>query len=153
MEFLCHCRCVGGDDDGGLPLMEPERPSDVRELCRCGMTNFGAGCGVHCGGMELADVCRVKVGRLLALALVTCIEQERIGAGTLFLGGMAGGGPRPCVDPCDCTRGGICGSFCDFDCSATDGRLGKLGAFRKFDNAEAAAAATEDADDTLLVVL
>lgn len=28
-------------DDG--PLIEPDRFNDVREFCRCGMTNFGAG--------------------------------------------------------------------------------------------------------------
>lgn len=42
------------------PLTELCRPSEVREFCRCGITNFGGGCGVYCGGIELTDVCRVN---------------------------------------------------------------------------------------------
>lgn len=108
-------------DDG--PLIEPDRFIDVREFCRCGMTNFGAGCRVHCGGgIELVDVWRVNVGRFIGAAVVTWIDEERIGAGTLFRGGIAGGGPlvvatmplvEPLTDPC---RGGIWGSA-PFDCS------------------------------------
>lgn len=50
--------------------MEPDRFNDAREFCRCGITNFGAGCGVYCGVTELADACFVKAGRLNAPELV-----------------------------------------------------------------------------------
>lgn len=62
------------------------------------MTNSGGGCGLHCGGgIELVDVCRARVGRIDVVMLLTWIDAERIGAGILFRGGMAGGGPRDAV--------------------------------------------------------
>lgn len=94
-------------DEG--PLIEPERFSDVREFCRCGITNFGAGCGVHCGWIELADCCLANAGRFNAVTLVTWMDDDRVGAGTLLRGGIAGGGPRDVTELWDWTRGGICG--------------------------------------------
>lgn len=90
--------------------MEPDRFNDAREFCLCGITNFGAGCGVYWGVIELADACFVKVGRFNALALVTWIDDDRVGAATLLRGGMAGGGPRV-TELWDCIRGGTWGSF------------------------------------------
>lgn len=86
----------------------------MREFCRfiCGITNFGAGCRVHWGcGIELADAWRAKAGRFNGADVVTWIDEERIGAGTLFLGGIAGGGPRDIlvIEVCDCSLGGISG--------------------------------------------
>lgn len=107
-------------DDG--PLIEPDRFIDVREFCRCGITNFGAGCRVHWGGgIELADVWRVNAGRFIGADVVTWMDAERIGAGTLFRGGIAGGGPRggPVLVTEFC-RGGIWGSA-PFDWSADGG--------------------------------
>lgn len=106
-------------EDG--PLIDPDRFNEVREFCLCGMTNFGGGCGVHCGGIELADCWRASAGRFIELAVVTWMDAERIGAGTLFRGGMAGGGPRLgpvtlVTELWDCTRGGICGNL-PFACS------------------------------------
>lgn len=34
-----------------------------------------------------------------------------MGAAATFRGGMAGGGPRPAVEPCDWARGGTCGNL------------------------------------------
>lgn len=93
------------------PLTEPERPNDVRDACRVGMTNFGGGCGVNCGGVELAEACRVSVGRVSDGELVTWTEVARVGAAAAFRGGIAGGGPRPAVEPCDWTRGGTWGNL------------------------------------------
>lgn len=84
----------------------------MREFCRCGITNFGAGCRVHWGcGIELADVWRAKAGRFNGDDVVTWIDAERIGAGTLFRGGIAGGGPRVTLvtELCDCSLGGSSG--------------------------------------------
>lgn len=84
----------------------------MREFCRCGITNFGAGCRVHCGcGIELADVWRAKAGRFNGAEVVTWIDEERTGAGTLLRGGMAGGGPRDIlvIEFCDGSLGGISG--------------------------------------------
>lgn len=128
-EFRCCCqcwrRCDCGDVDVGLPLslgplIDPDRPIDVRDACRCGITNLGGGWGVNCGGIILADVCRVSAGRLIGPALVTWIELER--AGKLFRGGMAGGGPRLGTDACDCIRGGSCGKLVLVS-SVSDGRV------------------------------
>lgn len=124
--WCCQCwrRCDCGDVDVWLPLslgplIDPDRPIDVRDDCRCGITNLGGGCGVNWGGIILAEVCRVSAGRLIGTALVTWIELERIGK--LFRGGMAGGGPRLGTDTCDCMRGGIDGKFV-FVSSVSDGR-------------------------------
>lgn len=122
--------------------MEPLRDNDCRELCRCGMTNSGAGCGVHWGrGIELVDVWRASDGRVIDAALVTWIDAERIGGATLFRGGIAGGGPRddvagggplpapplpPPIEFCDWTRGGTWGNLV-FDCSVDDWRDTTLG--------------------------
>lgn len=88
---------------------------DVREFWRCGMTNLGAGWRVHWGGIEFADVCRVKTGRFggFEVVLDTCTDEDLIGI--LFLGGIAGGGPL-CAGKefWDCIRGGIWGSFSIF---------------------------------------
>lgn len=105
----------------------------MREFCRCGITNFGAGCGVHCGWIELADVCLANAGRFIAFELVTWIDVDR--AGTLFLGGIAGGGPRVeefvlVTEFWDCTRGGNCGSL-PFDWSVEDWRETTLGVLCK----------------------
>lgn len=114
-------------------VCDPVRVNDVREFCRCGITNFGAGCGVHCGGNELADVCLANAGRFIVLELVTWIDVDRTGAGTLFLGGIAGGGPRAeelVTEFCDWTRGGNCGSL-PFNWSVDDWREITLGVFCK----------------------
>lgn len=80
------------------PLTELCRPSDVREFCRCGITNFGGGCGVYCGGMELTDVWRVNLFDGSSDFDGICTDSERFGNGGAFdpldRGGMAGGGPR-----------------------------------------------------------
>lgn len=65
----------------------------MREFWRIGITNFGAGCRVHCGWIEFAEVCRANVGRFCGGEVAAVTEVERMGAGTLLLGGMAGGGP------------------------------------------------------------
>lgn len=77
------------------------------------MTNFGAGCRVHCGGIELADVCRVKAGRFFGKEVVV---------GTLLLGGISGGGPLPMLDieHCGWILGGTFGRF-SFVCSDEGG--------------------------------
>lgn len=120
-------------------LIDPLRDNDCRELCRCGMTNFGAGCGVHCGcGIELVDCCRGNVGRIMVVVLDTWIDAERIGPEILLRGGIAGGGPRDVVpldvvllllvtEFCDWTRGGTCGNL-PFDWSVDDWRETMLGA-------------------------
>lgn len=127
-EFRCCCqcwrRCDCGDVDVWLPLslgplIDPDRPIDVRDACRWGITNLGVGWGVNVGVIILADVCRVSAGRLIGPALVTWIELER--AGKLFRGGMAGGGPRLGTDACGPVRGGSCGKLV-FVSSVSDGR-------------------------------
>lgn len=39
------------------------------------------------------------------------MDADRVGAGTLLRGGIAGGGPRDVIEFWDGTRGGTCGSF------------------------------------------
>lgn len=52
------------------------------------MTNFGAGWRVHCGGIEFADVWRVKVGLLCKVAVI-CTDEDLVGGSILFRGGIA----------------------------------------------------------------
>lgn len=68
-------------------------------------------------GIELADVWRAKAGRLSGPDDVTWIDEERIGAGTLFRGGIAGGGPRVVLvtEFCDWSLGGNSGGGFDDD--------------------------------------
>lgn len=74
----------------------------------------------------------------MVVVLDTWMDAERVGADTLFRGGMAGGGPRDAVAPgvallilviefCDWTRGGTCGNL-PFVCSVDDWRDTMLGA-------------------------
>lgn len=107
-------------DDG--PLIDPDRFKDMREFWRCGITNFGAGCRVHWGCIELADVWRANAGRFNGADVVTWIDEERNGTESVLRGGMAGGGPRCVVlvrEPCDWSLGGICGTLL-FDGSDND---------------------------------
>lgn len=92
-------------------LIEDDRLIDVREFWRWGITNFGAGCRVHWGWMEFADVCRVKIGRHCEVAAI-CTDEDLVGDGMLFLGGIAGGGPLVgCSDVWEWTLGGTWGSL------------------------------------------
>lgn len=94
------------------PLIEPERLRDVREFWRWGITNSGAGCRVHCGGIEFAEGCRAKNGLFFCITVGPWTDCDRAGAGILFRGGIAGGGPRVVLvmGVWYWVRGGICGS-------------------------------------------
>lgn len=83
--------------------------------CRLGMTKGGGGCGVYCGGVELADAWRTKVREAAGTDPLRAMAPVR--------GGMAGGGPvrslgggelmeaRLSVEGWEGTRGGSWGSF------------------------------------------
>lgn len=98
-----------------------------------GITKGGGGCGVYCGGVELAEIWRTKlrapVRALLAAddvaaaAAEECTCKEPARAMAPLRGGIAGGGPagkprvlpiggeecRLSVEVCEGTRGGNCG--------------------------------------------
>lgn len=88
----------------------------MREFCRCGITNSGAGCLVHCGCIEFADICRTRGGRLCGMEVTAWTEDERNGAEALFRGGIAGGGPLTVLVVEDWILGGSCGNL-SFTCS------------------------------------
>ena len=112
------------DDEDVVADIGGVATDDDRDTCRLGMTNAGGGCGVNCGGVELALICRIKprpaprVGAGPRGGVIVGCCSEPVRGMAPVRGGIAGGGPgggprvvaRLSVEACDGMRGGKRGS-------------------------------------------